>query len=68
MDMENINMFVDYAYCKTCKHRDLKDNLDPCCECLDNPVNSNSVKPYYYTEDEKKVKEEAKKKAKENKE
>ena len=66
--MENTIKFVEFdKYCKTCKHYELKDNLDPCCECLDNPVNYNSMKPYFYEEDEKRVKEEAKK-AKKNKE
>ena len=57
--MKNTIKFVEFdKCCKFCKHRDLEDSKDPCCECLDNPVNYNSKKPYFYEEDPKKVKEE----------
>lgn len=32
-------------YCKTCKYRDLTEDKEPCCECLDYPVNEYSHKP-----------------------
>ena len=32
-------------YCKTCKHKDLKEDDDPCFECLKEPVNLYSHKP-----------------------
>ena len=32
-------------YCKTCRHKDLKGDEDPCCECLKEPVNLYSHKP-----------------------
>mgnify|MGYP003297900767 CR=1 FL=1 len=52
--MENIDMFVDFKkYCKTCKHKDTDEKLDPCHECLENPVNTNSRKPVNYKEKEK---------------
>ena len=35
--------FVEY--CKTCKHKDLKEGDDPRCECLKEPVNLYSHKP-----------------------
>ena len=37
-------------YCKTCKHEGLKDNEEPCNECLDNPANLHSHKPVKYEE------------------
>lgn len=56
--MEIIDNFVDFEkYCETCKHKDLKGYKDPCNDCLDNPVNSNSQKPIYYEENENKKKE-----------
>ena len=51
--MEIIDKIVDFTYCKTCVHRDEKDFLDPCHECLNNPSNVNSVRPINYEEDEK---------------
>lgn len=35
-------------YCKTCKHRDLKEEDKPCCVCLEEPMNYNSHKPVKY--------------------
>lgn len=35
-------------YCKTCKHKDVKDTDDPCNECLDEPINLYSHKPVKY--------------------
>ena len=37
--------------------KDSKDYLDPCHECLNNPVNTNSRKPVNYKEKETKKKE-----------
>lgn len=60
--MENTEIIVEFdKYCKTCKHKELEDKYDPCCDCLDNPTNINSRKPIHYEEDEKLVKEEEKK-------
>lgn len=50
--MEIVDKIVDFTYCKTCKHKDEKDYLDPCHECLNNPTNVNSQRPVNY-EDEK---------------
>ena len=44
-------------YCKSCKHKDVKDSDDPCNECLDNPVNLHSHKPTKYEEETKNSKE-----------
>ena len=37
-------------YCKNCKHEKLKDNEEPCNECLDNPVKLHSHKPVKFEE------------------
>ena len=37
-------------YCKSCKHKDLKENEEPCNGCLDNPLNRWSDKPVNYEE------------------
>lgn len=47
-DNEKIVHF--HEYCKTCKHENLSESEDPCYDCLDNPVNTNSHKPIYYEE------------------
>ena len=42
---------VDYEkYCKTCKHRNLKETEDPCNDCLTWPENEDSRKPILYEE------------------
>lgn len=52
--MEIVEKIVEFdKYCKTCKWKDTDDNLDPCNECLANPVNENSKKPVNYEEKEK---------------
>lgn len=49
--MENQYKFVDFKkYCETCKHKNVKENLDPCCECLDYGANVDSDKPVRYEE------------------
>lgn len=35
-------------YCSSCVHKDLKEEEDPCADCLDYPVNANSHKPIHY--------------------
>ena len=37
-----------YQYCSTCKYKDLKEEEDPCYDCLANPVNEDSHKPVRY--------------------
>ena len=41
-----------YEYCSKCKHKDKKEEEDPCCECLEYPVNENSHKPIKYEEND----------------
>ena len=51
--MENQMRIVDFEkYCETCKHKKLEEKLDPCNECLDNPVNEDSEKPVCWEEKE----------------
>lgn len=59
--MEIIQKIVEFdKYCKTCEHKDLKDYLDPCHECLNNPTNTYSRKPVNYKKKESKKKKETK--------
>lgn len=37
-------------YCKKCKYEKLKDEEDPCNECLTSPVNLYSHKPVNFEE------------------
>lgn len=46
---EYLEVYFD-RYCKTCKHENLKENKDPCHECLSNPCNLNSHKPVMWEE------------------
>lgn len=49
--MERIEREVYFhEYCKTCKHKDLKEEDHPCYHCLDNPVNDYSHKPVDWEE------------------
>lgn len=61
--MENIDVIVEFdKFCKTCKHKNLDEKFDPCHECLSNPINTGSIKPMNYKEDEELVKKEEKSK------
>ena len=44
-------------YCTTCEHKNLKEEEDPCDECLSNPVNLYSHRPIKWKQNTKKVKE-----------
>lgn len=44
--MDANNFEVDFeTFCKTCKHKDIKEFKDPCNECLGNPVRESTCKP-----------------------
>lgn len=45
--MNNDGLKIVYfdQYCKTCKHRKMKEDDQPCRECLGEPVNVDSHKP-----------------------
>lgn len=55
MDNEYKEVYF-HQYCETCKHKDKKDNEEPCFECLDNPINLYSHKPVKYEQAEQKEK------------
>lgn len=40
-------------YCAQCAYRDGKETDDICSVCLENPVNTDSHKPFQYKEGEK---------------
>ena len=53
--MEIIHKIVNFEkYCETCKHKDLKETLDPCQECLEHPVNTHTEVPVRYKKDDNK--------------
>ena len=43
-------------YCKKCKYKDLKEDDDPCDECLSYPVNVFSHKPIKFEAKNKETK------------
>lgn len=47
---ENYKEVDFYGYCATCEHKELKEEDEPCAECLANPVRYASVKPIKWTE------------------
>ena len=52
--MESVYKIVYFdQYCNKCKHRDLKEEQEPCRECLDWPVNEYSHQPVKFEEVEK---------------
>ena len=42
-----------HKYCKLCKHFKKYEDEEPCCDCLDEPVNTHSHKPVYFEKVEK---------------
>ena len=49
MDNDYREVYFD-QYCKSCKHEKLKEEENPCCECLGHPTNEYSHKPVMYEE------------------
>lgn len=43
-----------HAYCNRCKYRELKDDEEPCNECLSEPINLHSHKPIKWEESKNK--------------
>ena len=43
-----------YLYCETCKHKELEETDEPCCDCLADTVNLYSHKPTKWEEGENK--------------
>lgn len=51
--MEDIYKEVYFdQFCKTCEHKDLPEDEDPCHDCLHESVNLYSHKPVYWKEKE----------------
>lgn len=48
MEINNLKEVYFDQYCKTCVHKDCAEAEDPCHECLNNCVNTNSHKPVRY--------------------
>lgn len=47
--MELTTKFVDFSYCDICKHKDTREEDDPCNECLNEPAREDgSRKPMRY--------------------
>lgn len=42
---------VYFTYCNVCKHKDVKQEEDPCHECLNIPMRQFSHKPEYFEDD-----------------
>lgn len=52
---DDIYKIVEFhAYCDKCLHKDLKEDEEPCDECLSEPVNLYSHKPVKFIESGKK--------------
>ena len=52
--MENQNdgeHIVNFELCKECKYYGLKEDQEPCNDCLNQPVNQWSYKPVHFEED-----------------
>ena len=49
MDQDYKEIYFD-QFCKSCKHENLEENLEPCDECLSNPANLYSHKPVNWEE------------------
>lgn len=45
-----------HEYCKKCVHEKLKEDEDPCYDCLNEPMNVYSHKPVKFKEKEEKKK------------
>lgn len=54
MNDESLKEVYYHQYCKTCKHKDVKNTEEPCNECLSEPVNRYSHKPVKFEERDKK--------------
>lgn len=51
--MEDLREVDFQKYCPDCKHEKLKENEDPCNECLGIPANQHTDKPVNWTKKDK---------------
>lgn len=47
---EGFREVLYYKYCKNCKHEKVKDNEEPCEECLSEPARLHSERPVNFEE------------------
>ncbi len=48
---ENSRIMVRYdLWCDKCQHKTIKENDEPCEECLDHPINENTERPINFKE------------------
>lgn len=50
MDYQEYKEVYFNKYCKKCKHDKLKDNDEPCSECMSEPINLQTHRPVRYEE------------------
>lgn len=43
-----------HEYCKSCRHKQVDSNTEPCEECLSEPINLNTHRPVKYEKKESK--------------
>lgn len=48
--MENYKIVHFWEYCQKCKHENLDEDEEPCCDCLTYSVNVESHKPVCFKE------------------
>lgn len=48
MDEQAYKEVYFHEYCKTCKNRQVKNNDEPCDECLSESLNLNTHRPVKY--------------------
>ena len=54
MDHQDYKEVYFHEYCKTCKHKELKEYEEPCDECLSEAINLSTHRPVRYEKKEKK--------------
>ncbi len=52
MDQQSYKEVYFHEYCKKCKHKELKEIEEPCCECLAEPINLDTHRPVRYEKKE----------------
>lgn len=50
MDYQDYKEVYFDKYCKTCKHKKLKETDAPCDECVSEPINLQTHRPVRYEE------------------
>ena len=58
MDSDYMKEVYFDKYCETCEYKDAPETDEPCCGCLEHPLNLYSHKPVNHKEKQKKKKSE----------